>query len=143
MKSLIIIIGAIMLLQLGGKSVQGLYHVVDNLKGIYIVDINARINSEKNPVSMKLPKGVYTIKVIGVADGGAYDAWKPWFYKPKMNDEGEWNKGWVNKYSFRSSEFSDVTCTDGEIYPSPALALENGQDSEFRLSNNTMVGFYI
>lgn len=124
-------------------AVEGQVRTVDKSKNIYIVDINAKSTSKDNPVSVELDAGTYEVKTIGIADGGDYDAWKPWFYSPKKNDEGNWVMGWVNKYSFSSGEFAEVTCTDSLIYETPALAFANAQNGKFTLENKATVDFYI
>ncbi len=51
--------------------------------------------------------------------------------------------GWLNIYSFSSSEFSEITCSDDHIYETPFLALKNAKNSNFKLSKNGLVNFYI
>jgi hypothetical protein len=125
-----------------GCSIDGMFRLVDAPNYIFIVDINAKTTKE-NPVSIELSAGTYTVSVIGVSEGGAYNAWKPWFYKERKNDKGEWEIGWINKYSFSSAEFPEVTCTDSIIYETPSLALANAKNSKFTLTNKAIVNFYI
>lgn len=110
---------------------------------IFIVNINAKTSITKNPVAIELKGGTYNVSVIGFSEGGAYDAWKPWFYKAKQNEKGEWKSGWINKYSFSSNEFPEVTSYDSTIYGNPSLALANAKKSKFILKNNCVVNFYI
>lgn len=124
-------------------ALEGQVRTVDKLKNIYVVDINARSTSKDKPLSIELDAGTYLVKSIGIADGGAYDAWKPWFYSPKKDDDGNWKMGWINKYSFSSSEFEEVTCSDDLIYETSLMASAHAQNSQFTLRNKSWVSFYI
>src|SRR5687767_1693993 len=59
--------------------------------GAAIIDISA---TAPGSVSFMLDPGVWTIEWIGVADGGAYDAWNP------DCPGGACDSGWTNAYSF-------------------------------------------
>lgn len=109
----------------------------------FIIDISAKKSTKKNPVSFELDAGEYRITVIGVADGGAFNSWKPWFHREKQGEDGTWKKGWVNKYNYSSDEFPEVTCSDGIVYGTPALALAHASGSRFTLEKKTTVNFYI
>lgn len=138
-----VIVFILLIALMAGCSTNNVSHVVSVSDNVYIVNINARTATRKNPVSVELKAGTYNIDVIGMAEGGAYDAWKPWFYKAKKNNKGEWVIGWINKYSFSSDEFAEETCTDGIIYETPSLALANAINSQFTLRNTAIVNFYI
>ena len=127
------------------SSTEGFIQTVDSVKNIYIVNIDAKTTTNKNPLSLELKAGNYTISVIGINEGGQYNAWKPWFklYRVKTNKNGEWIKGWINKYSFSSTEFPEVTIQDNIIYETPETALDNATDSKFTLVKKTFVQFYI
>lgn len=43
-----------------------------------IVNINARANSQANPVEVFLEAGTYQANPIGTEDRGTYDAWTAW-----------------------------------------------------------------
>lgn len=137
------ILSIMFMCNIGCSSADGFVQKIDTIKNIYIVNINAKTSSKKNPVSLELKEGIYFVTVIGVSEGGAYDAWKPWFYKEKKNKDGEWVKGWINKYSYSSSEFSEVTLYDSNLYETPSIALVNAIDSKFSLKNKALVYFYI
>jgi hypothetical protein len=43
-----------------------------------IVDVDATLNDVNNPVFVLLPAGTWSVTPVGIAGGGAYDAWNPW-----------------------------------------------------------------
>lgn len=142
-KSLVMIAIVMFICNISCSSADGFVQTIDTTKNIYIVNINAKTSTKKNPVAIELKAGIYSVSVIGVSEGGKYNAWKPWFHKEKKNKDGEWVKGWVNKYSYSSSEFSEVTLHDSTIHETPVKALDNAIDSKFTLKNKAVVYFYI
>jgi len=134
-KSLLIVLTTISLFNSGCSCVHGVYRVVDASKSIYIVDINAKTSTKENPVTLELNAGTYQVSVIGTSEGGAYNAWTYWFLK----------KYWINKYSYSSSEFPEVTFTDNKdkTYETSTVALANAKDSKFTLKNTAKVYFYV
>ncbi|MFA5432824.1 MAG: hypothetical protein WC929_04790 [Bacilli bacterium] len=126
-----------------GCSVNGTSQIVNVSDSIFIVNINAKTSTPEKPVSLELNAGTYHVSVIGVSEGGAYDAWKAWFHKEKKNDKGDLKFGWINKYSYSSNEFPEVTYFDSIIYETPSLALANAKNSKFILKKKTVVNFYI
>ena len=125
-----------------GCSVKSTSQVTPVSDSVFIVDINAKNSTPEHPVLIELNTGTYTVTVVGISDGGAYDAWKPWFYKAKRK-KGEWKRGWMNKYSLSSDEFPEVTYTDGMVYGTPSEALANAANCKFTLRNPGKVNFYI
>lgn len=137
------ILGAIIMLSASCSSTEGIYRIIDSSQNIYAVDINAKTSTRENPVSFELEAGTYTVTVIGTSKGGTYNAWRFWFLRVKKNKKGEWVSGWINKYSYSSKEFTEVTLFDGKIYGTPETALANAKNSEFTLKNKARVNFYI
>ena len=43
-----------------------------------IVDIDSSQRNTDSPVIVSLEAGTYSVMAIGVAGGGAFDAWNPW-----------------------------------------------------------------
>lgn len=125
------------------KSISGSVNIIDSAMNIYVVNINAKTSSPENPVLLELAPGTYHVSVIGVKEGGEYDSWKPWYHFPKKGSKGKWIFGWVNKYSFSSSEFGEITITDSTIYKNSSLALANAKDCTFTLIKKSNVYFYI
>jgi hypothetical protein len=115
----------------------------DTVKNIHLVHISAKTSGIKEPISVELPAGTYTVEVIGKNDGGIYEAWKPWFYKSKQNKQGKWEKGWVNKYSINADEIEEITIDNGIIYGTPEEALKNASGCEFTIKQKSLVKFYI
>ncbi|MGE5458445.1 MAG: hypothetical protein ACM3RX_08830 [Methanococcaceae archaeon] len=126
-----------------GCSVNGTSQIVTVSDSIFIVNINAKTSTPEKPVSLELNAGTYCVSVIGVSEGGAYDAWKAWFHKEKKNDKGGMKFGWINKYSYSSIEFPEVTYSDSIIYETPSLALAHAKNSKFTLKKKAVVNFYI
>jgi len=126
-----------------GCSENGISRITKASGNTFIVDINAKKSTKKNPVSIELDAGEYLITVIGETKGGAYNSWKPWHYREKMNDDGTWKRGWMNKYNYCASGFPEVTCSDGIVYGTAASALAHASDSRFTLKNRGTVNFYI
>jgi hypothetical protein len=98
-----------------------------------IVNLDAKISTDTNPVTYDLVPGTYKVTVIGIKDGGAFDAWKCWIL----------GNGWYNKYSIGSAEFPDTIYMNGENYKSPDEALSNAVGAEFTLAAAGTVRFYI
>ena len=89
------------------------------------ININARTNTITNPIVEYFTAGTYEVTPIGVADGGAHNAWNAWgsVSLPDM--------GWINQYSLSSNEFSAYTVHDGVIYATDLLALDNAVIAQF------------
>lgn len=43
-----------------------------------IVDVDATLNDTNDPVFVLLPAGTWAVTAVGIAGGGAHDAWNPW-----------------------------------------------------------------
>ena len=102
-----------------------------------IININARTNTTTNPVVEFFTAGTYDVTPIGVADGGAYNAWNAWGYVSLPS------AGWVNPYSLSSIEFSAYTVGDWVRYSTDLLALSNAVDTSFTLASDGNVNFFI
>lgn len=125
-----------------------------------IIDINAATNAYSqggyaNPVSIALSAGTYNIFEVGVADGGAYDAWNAW------GVPFEQGGGWINAYRVESANItsflvngvlkSPVFVYDhwlykvgtGLIYPTPLEALAAAPMATFTLNISGMVNFAV
>ena len=102
-----------------------------------IVDLDSYTNRAANPVVVPLAAGTYDVTPIGVADGGAYNAWNAWGYV-SLPDQG-----WINNYSLSSSEFAPYGVSDGGRYATDLLALENALGTSFTLASAGNVNFYI
>ncbi len=98
-----------------------------------IVNLDAVAHTISSPLVLTLDPGTYTVTPIGVADGGAYNAWSAW------NDPDRW----VNNYSLSSSEFEAYTMQDGVEYTTDTMALANALSTSFTLTSTTDVNFYI
>ena len=111
-----------------------------------IININSLTNNESNSVSLFLDAGTYDVTQIGIADGGAYNAWNAWnggqVNGCDVNGENCRN-GWLNWFYFSSSEFGEISNWDGNIYSSASLALSNSMATSFTLTSSALVDFYI
>ena len=104
-----------------------------------IVNINAKTNTTTNPVVMQFNAGTYDVTPIGIADGGAYNAWNAWIggsFPPSY-------AGWLNWYSLSSDEFDAYTVTDNTIYSTDLLALSYALGTSFTLTSAGDVNFFI
>jgi len=102
-----------------------------------IVDLNSYTNTVANPFVVPLTAGTYDVTPIGVADGGAFNAWNAWGYV-NLPDQG-----WINNYSLSSNEFAPYGVSDGVRYATDLLALENALATSFTLASAGNVNFYI
>ncbi len=107
-----------------------------------IIDIDSLINTNLNPIVQGFDIGTYDVDVIGVAEGGAYDAWNPWGVT-NCPAGAACTNGWINAYSFSSSEFGDIGNGDGVKYPTALQALAAAVDTSFTLTSAASVLFYI
>ena len=131
---------------------------------VTMVDIDAMINDTANTVDRNLAAGTYRVEVIGTADGGAYNAWNAWGKTSCGNTAGcdrtgaTKYKGWLNKYSFASSDLVDVRIngalaspTAGMRYdvnpymafPDELSALAQAWTAMFTLNTASVVSFMI
>jgi hypothetical protein len=111
-----------------------------------IINLDAYDADSSNPitVSLSLDAGTYDVEVIGVAEGGLYNSWNAWGNTYGCNSLGEnCTQGWINNYTFSSTELGAQTFTDGIRYSSSLLALDNSVNSMFTLTSAALVDFYI
>ncbi len=107
----------------------------ENCDGIIssgIVNINAVINIQSNPVTLVMEAGKYKIDPIGIADGGIYNSWSAWV-------DGKW----LNSYWIYSNEFGEITINDGIRYDTEMDALDAAKGTSFNLTGSAEVKFYI
>jgi hypothetical protein len=98
-----------------------------------IINLNATISNGGpndliiNPVTINLnPTDLFTINLIGIADGGMYDAWNPWGVVSGCTNGANCTIGWVNTWVLDANPFGGFGFGDGIAYATPALALANG-----------------
>lgn len=101
------------------------------------IDINSQANVAGNPVIVYFEAGTYDITPIGIADGGAYNAWNPWGFVNMSQ-----NRGWMNAYGFSIDNF-EYLITDNVRYETDMLALANALGTSFTLASGSNVNFYI
>jgi hypothetical protein len=104
-----------------------------------IVNMDAKINSNSNPVVVFFNAGTYDVIPIGVADGGTYNAWNAWAGNPHPPSFA----GWLNYYSLSSGEFGTYTIYDGIKYPTDLDALKNSLSTRFTLTSAGNVNFFL
>lgn len=102
-----------------------------------IIDIDSYANGVSDPVIVYFEAGTYDITPIGIADGGAYNAWNPWGYVDMSK-----NIGWRNMYRFSIDNFG-YKLGDYVIYETDLLALENALGTSFTLASGNNVTFFI
>ena len=91
----------------------------------------------ENPVLVYFEAGTYDVTPIGVADGGAYNAYNPWGGYVNLPIQG-----WMNNYRLSSEEFA-YKVTTGVRYGTDLLALANALGTSFTLESDNNVSFYI
>jgi hypothetical protein len=95
-------------------------------------------------VSVPLTAGTWKVSPIGPAEGGLYTAWNPWGGNVFGCDaSGSCINGWVHWYRVQSAEFDRMRLQDLVIHPTPQLALANGVGTEFTLSADQSVYFFV
>ncbi|MBD2181618.1 hypothetical protein H6S82_03900 [Planktothrix sp. FACHB-1355] len=108
-----------------------------------IINIDAKSNNKQNPVVQSFAAGTYEVKVIGVSEGGQYDAWTLWSVEIGCDEKGEnCTTGWVNEYNITSNEFSINIPSSGK-YATAKQALEKAQNTSFTLTSDSKVNFFI
>lgn len=111
-----------------------------------IINLDAYDGTDPDPVmvSLALDAGIYDVNVIGVAEGGLYNSWNAWGNTYGCNSSGaDCTHGWVNNYTFSSTELGVQTFSDGIRYSSSLLALDHSVNSMFMLTSAAVVDFYI
>ncbi len=129
-----------------------------------IINLDSRVNDLGHPVSLSLEPGTYSITPIGTADGGLFDAWNAWGRTTCSNPDGCMRTspttvvGWLNLYSFSSSDLLDVIVNDvaalpvsgdtyyvdtAMVYPDPLSALAHALSAEFTLEIASTISFAI
>jgi len=110
-----------------------------------IIDIDALFVTDAHPISVPFTAGTYAVTPIGVADGGAYDAWNAWGGDVSGCDiDGEHcATGWLNHYSLASDEWGPILVGDPALkYGSPLLALAHVPSTAFTLAADGPVRFF-
>lgn len=80
-----------------------------------IINIDARVNGQNNPLSLYFEAGTYSVTPIGTADGGAYDAFTAWLSTSCANVNGCAKTaptsvtGWMNLYRISSPDLVAVS----------------------------------
>ena len=101
------------------------------------VNIDARVHSIQNPISVVLDAGDWLITPIDTSMGGDFTAWNAWSI----------SGGWVNFYVVESESIPSTIVgegwSQGQQYPSPEIAFENASPFEFSLLQPESVNFSI
>lgn len=99
-----------------------------------LVNIDARANRyPDSPVGVPLPAGEYEIKPVGVAQGGAFNAWNPF---------GSGATWWTVYFAW-SDEFLIRRGEHGSFYPTDVEALTHAETASFALSAEATVKFSV
>lgn len=108
-----------------------------------IIDIDAKLNTRNNLVSLMLSAGTYGVDYIGMNDGGAYDGWNAWGRVSGCNSNGEnCTNGWLNSYVISFKNFSQIV-TSNNRYSNSFIATQNAVNLSFTLPSDMMVNFFI
>jgi hypothetical protein len=116
-----------------------------------IIDLNATTssggpNSIGNPVTLTglATSDTVNITQIGIASGGAYNAWNPWSRVSGCDDGEDCDNGWVSNWSyFINGDSSTPTHVVGpDVYETDLLALANAP-AVAPLTGFTSISFYI
>lgn len=100
--------------------------------------------------------GTYTVKPIGVADGGQYNAWNAWGAGEVggCDATGLCSRGYLNSYSFgfvgENDYVTEIATVGGSVvagtalaYQTPILALTNAESYVFSLTQAENLYFYL
>jgi hypothetical protein len=118
-----------------------------------IINLDGRVHAVgtgvDQPVAVLLPADNYVVTPVGVAGGGAYDAFSPWDSNsnctPSCTPSGT-NHGWLHRYAARigTTVIIDPNATwNGLAYANPLDALAASIPSSFSLPAPATVEFYI
>ena len=102
-----------------------------------IVDINAVIHSDSNPLILSFEAGTYDVVPIKIEDGGAYTAWSTRYGIPGS---------WVHNYCVNSDAFDAICFLDcpNPQYNSADEAFDNcAESTSFTVGATTDVAFYV
>ena len=97
-----------------------------------IVNLNSTTNNGPNSITNGFTfytdlSDIITVTQIGIADGGAYDAWNAWGRLRDCDSNGICTNGWINNWSyFVNGDTSTATLvSDGVRYQTALAALAN------------------
>ena len=88
-----------------------------------VIDIDGTANNFANPVNAFLAAGTYLVTPLGIAGGGAYDAWNPWDFSDCATPSGCTQTiptsvmGWKNSYDVISEALSAVSVAGSPLAP--------------------------
>ena len=130
-----------------------------------IVNINSRAYGAGYPLNVFLGAGTYSVTPIGVANGGAYNAYSNWSFTSCPYPDGypitspTTYTGWLNLYYVYSTNFDGVSVGGTSVdmtthptyylagtwwvYPTDLLALNHAVPSVFTTNADGWVGFGI
>ena len=103
----------------------------------FIINLDALTATNQNPVVLSLAPGAYSVTPVGIADGGAYNAWNAWGYVSLPHS------GWLNQYVFASDSLGEHLVTNNVRYATDLQALQNALGSAFYLPVTENVKFYM
>ena len=102
-----------------------------------IVNIDARVHSTENPISIVLDTGDWLITPIDTSMGGAFTAWNAWGVSGR----------WLNFYVVESETIPSTIVGEGwdqgQQYPTPEIAFENASAFEFSLLQQESINLSI
>ncbi|MEM9540274.1 MAG: hypothetical protein AAGA60_12335 [Cyanobacteria bacterium P01_E01_bin.42] len=111
-----------------------------------IVNIDSTKNlSPEEGMKVVLPAASYTVSIIGIKDGGAYDAWSKNSRIEGCDENGlKCKKGWEHKYFYQLGDAKKVKVKQTGRYETQEQALENPPaDITFTLTEETEVSFFV
>lgn len=108
-----------------------------------VVNINSRTNNRSNPVEIELAPGVYSVRPIGVEEGGSFDSWSPWISTscsgpdrcPRTRPTTK--KGWITDYAVCSPDIEAVS-VEGTVLE-PVIEQPTGVESFFLVTGEYVV----
>jgi hypothetical protein len=103
------------------------------------VDLDAVINTNPNPVELKLKGGTYKVTPIA---GRTFAAWNYWGRTNGCSCGADCRRASLNNYSITTPTES-IFMSDGDRYSTPTLALLNALSTTFTLTKTTIVNFFI
>lgn len=118
----------------------GLLAVAPFTASAAVIDLTAKTTTISNPVELNLTAGTYNINPFA----GTFTSWNAWGSTTGCDGAGgNCTKGWLNNYSFSSTELGTIFMSDTVKYSTPELALLNALSTTFTLLSDATVKFFI
>jgi hypothetical protein len=113
------------------------------------VDVDAIHNNFANPVWVSLEAGDYSVTPVGIAGGGAFDAWQPWGDATTCGAPSGCVQtipttfvGWKNSYDVLSDALTAVSVSESPLTPVAQEPTNEAFLQDYWLANASVVDRY-